>query len=288
MRRRVPHNHRMKTRSWFITGISSGFGHAVSRRVLMEGGRVAGTTRKPGAPELTALAQEYGDRFLVLEDGLRDAAARSAAWEVVDGFGVPDAVLLNAGFGVFGAVEECQMSDVMEMMQVNFVAQLDLLRLCLPAMRERGGGVIFVMGAAASIANYPGFAAYGASKAALEFAAEALAQEVRPFGIRVHILQPGPFRTRFLKAGMERSLGTGSVYEGTVGKFMKILGSMEGKQSGDPDRAASVILELAEREDVPLRIPLGKYAADKARRVAAARLRDLDKTLFAEATDYVA
>jgi NAD(P)-dependent dehydrogenase (short-subunit alcohol dehydrogenase family) len=280
----------MKTRSWLVTGISSGFGYAVSRRVLKEGGRVAGTTRSPQAPEVQALVEEYPDRLLVLENGLRDEVTRSRAWEAVKEFGVPDVVLLNAGFGTFGAVEDSQVSDVLEMMQVNFVAQMDMLRHCLPNMRERGGGTILVMGAAASIANYPGFAAYGASKAALEFAAESLAQEVRPLGIRVHILQPGPFRTRFLKAGMERSAvaGLGSAYEGTVGKFMKILGSMEGKQSGDPDRAASVILELPDREDVPLRVPLGKYAADKARRVAAARLRDLDKTLFAEATDYVA
>jgi NAD(P)-dependent dehydrogenase (short-subunit alcohol dehydrogenase family) len=276
----------MKTRTWFVTGIASGFGYAVSRRVLEEGGRVAGTTRSPEASEVRALVDAHNDRFLVLEDGLRDDVARSSAWEAVKRFGVPDVVLLNAGFGVFGAVEEVRMTDVLEMLQVNFVAQIDMLRHCLPAMRERGGGVIFVMGAAASIANYPGFAAYGASKAALEFAAESLAQEVRPFGIRVHILQPGPFRTRFLKAGMERSLATGAVYEGTVGKFMKILGSMEGKQSGDPDRAAALILELCDREDVPLRIPLGKYAADKARRVAAARLRDLEKTSFAEATDF--
>jgi NAD(P)-dependent dehydrogenase (short-subunit alcohol dehydrogenase family) len=278
----------MQTRCWLITGVSSGFGHAVSRRVLREGGQVAGTTRHPELPAVQGLVHEYGDRFLVLEDGLRDPATRSHACEVVNGWAVPDVVLLNAGFGVFGAVEDSRMVDDLEMMQVNFLAQWDLLRQCLPAMRAKGGGVILVMGAAASIANYPGFAAYGASKAALEFAAEALAQEVRPFGIRVHILQPGPFRTSFLKAGMARSSGSGSAYDGTVGKFMKILGSMEGKQSGDPDRAASVILELIDREDVPLRVPLGKYAADKARRAAAARLRELEKTTFAEATDYVA
>lgn len=282
----MPHKQWMKTRCWFITGISSGFGYAVSRRILMEGGRVVGTTRNASVSAVHGLVVEHADRLLVLEDGLRDEVTRSQAWDSAKAFGVPDVVLLNAGFGVFGAVEDSQMTDVLEMMQVNFMAQMDMLRHCLPAMRARGGGVILVMGAAASIANYPGFAAYGASKAALEFAAEALAQEVRPFGIRVHILQPGPFRTHFLRGGLERSLEPSSAYVGTVGKFLKILQSMEGKQSGDPDRAASVILELLDREDVPLRVPLGKYAADKARRVSAARLRDLDKTIFAEATDY--
>lgn len=283
---RVPQNQKVKSQLWFITGVSSGFGLSIARRALESGARVAGTTRRPDSDGLREVAEAHPDRLSLFVDALRDDRARGEACERVLQIGTPDVVLLNAGFGVFAPVEEMEMRDVMEMMEVNFIAQMDVIRRCLPAMRANGGGVVLVMGAAAAIANYPGFAAYGASKAALECAAEALAQEVKPHGIRVHIVQPGPFRTGFLRAGLSRSSGAGPAHEATVGKFMKLLASMEGRQSGDPERAAAAVMDLVSREDCPLRVPLGKYAGDKSRRTAAARMRDLERTVFAEGTDF--
>jgi NAD(P)-dependent dehydrogenase (short-subunit alcohol dehydrogenase family) len=152
-----------------------------------------------------------------------------------------------------------------------------MTRAALPLLREQKRGVIVNISAAAAISNYAGFGAYGAAKAGMEFAFEAIAAEVRPLGIRVCLVQPGPFKTGFISRSLHKAERHMPEYDATSGRFAKFLAGLDGKQAGDPAKAARVICETAISDNVPLRLVLGKYALDKARRMHNAALAELDR-----------
>jgi NAD(P)-dependent dehydrogenase (short-subunit alcohol dehydrogenase family) len=131
------------------------------------------------------------------------------------------------------------------------------------------------MSAAAAVSNYAGFGVYGGAKAALESVSEAVAAEAGPFGVKVTCVVPGPFRTDFIARSLDRGPAD-SAYAGTVGKFGTLLGKIDGKQTGDPAKAAAVILKVAADPNPPARLLLGKYAHDKCEKKLAAQKAELD------------
>ena len=159
--------------------------------------------------------------------------------------------------------------------QPNFFGALEVIRAALPILRAQRGGHIVNISAAAAIANYPGFSIYGATKCALEGVSESLAAELKPFGIHVTIVQPGPFRTGFIGRSLARATTHIADYDSTSGKFRRLLEAVDGKQPGDPARAAEAIIAAVESAAPPLRLVLGKYATDKVRKKLAATESEL-------------
>jgi NAD(P)-dependent dehydrogenase (short-subunit alcohol dehydrogenase family) len=254
-----------ETRTWFITGCSSGFGRAIADAALADGHRVIATAR-----DVRSIADLESGACRALTLDVTDAASTR---KVIAEAGRFDVLVNNAGYALLGAVEECDDDQIRRNMETNFFGPLNVIRAALPMLRTQRSGHIINISAAAAISNYPGFGIYGGAKAALEFLSESLRLELAPLGIRVTLVEPGPFRTGFVTHSLEKASQHLSDYDSTAGKFGRLIASMNGKQPGDPARAAQAILAIATAESPPLRLVLGKYANDKARRRAA----DLEK-----------
>ena len=264
-----------QSRVWVMSGCSSGLGRELALAAARQGDRVIAGARNPS--DLDAIvAQSAGSIIPVQLDVTLPQHSAAAVEVALKQFGRLDGIVNNAGYGIVGAVEDTPDADIRANFETNFFGALNLTRAALPTLRSRRTGIIVNISAAAAIANYPGFGAYGASKAALEFMSESLRDELRPFGIRVILVQPGPFRTDFISRSLKSVPCSTSEYQATVGRFAGMLEKMSGKQTGDPAKAAIAILNAAKAEGPPFRLALGKYAQDKARRRAASTVAELD------------
>lgn len=246
----------------------------MAEAALLAGDHVIATARKVADVEM--LEHIGAGRCHILPLDVTDAAQVSqqvAAAQAV--CGRLDVVVNNAGYGLLGAVEECSEEQIRQNFETNFFGALNVIRAALPILRQQKQGHIINISAAAAISNYAGFGIYGAAKAALESLSESLRLEVAAHGIKVTLVQPGPFRTRFIGKGMVQTSAT-DTYAGSSGKFAAYLEKVDGKQPGDPERAAALIVKMVQDGQSPLRLPLGKYAVKKVRDVAASRLRELE------------
>lgn len=258
---------------WLITGCSSGLGRALAEKVLETGATVAATARTVAA--LDDLQAKYPDNCLPLQLDVTDGKqCKETVQAVVAATNRLDVLVNNAGYGVIGSLEETTDEQIERNFATIVFGAVHLMRAALPIFRTQRSGRIITISAAAAIANYAGFSIYGGAKCALEGICEALAAEVKPLGIKVSLVQPGPFRTDFISRSMEKTSSALGDYAGTVGKFAAFLQKMEGRQPGDPVKAASAILSLSEMENPPLRFALGKYAMEKTERVLKARQRE--------------
>lgn len=260
-----------ESRVWLITGCSSGLGAAIAKAALDAGDRVVATAR-----DVSSLAVHPNCVALPLDVTRPEEVAAKVA-EAAAVWGRFDVVVNNAGAGLLGAVEQVSDAEIADCMAVNFHGPLNVMRAAVPILRAGGGGHIVNISAAAAIANYAGFSIYGAAKAALEAASESLRLEVAAHGIRVTLVQPGPFRTDFIGRSLRKVEPVQAEYEATVGKFSALLGRMHGRQPGDPEKAAAVIVEMVHQGRAPQRLVLGKYAVKKVRDTVAARLRELEE-----------
>jgi NAD(P)-dependent dehydrogenase (short-subunit alcohol dehydrogenase family) len=184
----------------------------------------------------------------------------------------------NAGFGHVGALEEVAETDLRRVMETNVFGALAMVRAVLPHMRAARSGHIVQLSSVGGVIGNPGHAAYATSKFALEGASEALAGEVAPFGIRVTLVEPGPFRTRFAGTSMSWAEPLPD-YAGTpAGVLRERFAKQDGNQPGDPVRAAEIIVDAVHAGDAPLRLPLGRAAVDRIRERLHERLADLEAT----------
>jgi NAD(P)-dependent dehydrogenase (short-subunit alcohol dehydrogenase family) len=255
----------MSNKVWFITGCSSGFGRELALAALNNGDRVIATARK--VEGLSGLTEQFPDTCRAMEFDVTDFSNAAAVFEnAVAAFGQVDVLVNNAGYGLIGSIEESSREQIDRNFAVNFFGPLELIRVALPHFRAHKSGHVVNISAAAVISNYAGFGIYGAAKSALESLSEALALEGRGFGLKVTLVQPGPFRTDFIARSLEKVESEISEYAGTSGKFGKLIASMDGRQPGDPARAAQAILQAVAAERPPLRLVLGKYAIEKSRR----------------------
>lgn len=256
-------------RVWLVTGSSSGFGYALARAVLERGERVVATARH--IERLAPLVEAYAGRVKTLAMDVSDSAGVAArVCEGIEAFGRVDVLVNNAGSGLIGAFEESSEAELRRNFEVNFFGALAVTRGVLPGMRERRSGVIVNMSAAAAISNYAGFSVYGAAKFALEGWSEGLRAELAPLGVKVIMVQPGPFRTEFVGRSLTKAGTRIADYDQTSGRFAALLSKMDGKQPGDPVRAASEIIEAVGSGSPPARLVLGKYAVEKAKRKLSA------------------
>lgn len=259
---------------WFITGTSSGFGRSLVEQALAAGDRVVATARNPEkVAELADLAPE-SLRVLPLDVTQREEVFRAVA-EAQGIWGRLDVVVNNAGYGLVGALEEYEDVQLERNLATNLMGPIQVIRAALPILRAQGSGHIVNFSAAAAIANYPGFSVYGGAKAALEAVTESLRLEVAAFGIHVTLVVPGPFRTDFISRSLDRGRRRMTEYDASSGRFAGLLGKMDGKQPGDPDRAALAIVRMVKEGRAPLRLVLGKYAIEKTRRILSGREAEL-------------
>jgi NAD(P)-dependent dehydrogenase (short-subunit alcohol dehydrogenase family) len=251
----------MATRVWLITGASSGFGHAIAEAALAAGDTVVGAARRPDA--LADLEASAPGRVSSIQLDITDTdRIRAAVAEVLDGHGRVDVVVNNAGRGAVGAAEETSDSELRDLMDLHFFGPAALTREVLPHMRERGTGAIVQMSSMGGRFSFPGVGAYSATKFALEGWSEALAKEVAPFGILVLIVEPGAFRTSFNASGALLLSKRIPAYDEQIDAVRNTLADADGKQPGDPAKAAAAIMQALDSDDPPLRLALGGDAVD--------------------------
>jgi len=244
---------------YLITGTSSGFGRALAEAVLERGDAVVMTARRTDA--VVDLVQRHPDRALAVRvDVTREDDRRACVEAALARFGRIDVLVNNAGRGSLGAAEEFSAQQLREQMDLNFFACAEMIRAVLPSMRERRSGHILNISSIGGRVNIGGFALYGASKFALEGYSEALRDEVAPLGIRVTLVEPGAFRTAFAGDANLRSERLIDDYRPVVDPIRDFLYGNAGKQSGDPRRAARVMIDVVESADPPLRLLLGADA----------------------------
>jgi NAD(P)-dependent dehydrogenase (short-subunit alcohol dehydrogenase family) len=268
-------NQNASARTWLITGTSSGFGLAIARAALAAGDQVVASARHPEA--LDALASEAPDRVAVIRlDVTCPGEISCAVATALERFGRIDVLVNNAGYGTVGAVEELNIDELITLHETMFLGPLRLTQAVLRGMRERGSGVIVQISSMGGQLAPAGFGAYCSAKFALEAMSEALAAEVGPLGIRVLMVEPGAFRTEFGAKRMHRTSTIIDDYAPTAGVTRAAVDQMDGSQPGDPDKAASAILEAITARQAPLRLALGDDAVDAIRAKHDQLRADLD------------
>lgn len=247
----------MKNKIWLITGISSGLGKALAESVIAKGDFIIGTFRKQS--QVDEFNEKYSNRaFSILLDITDEHSIVRSVEKLISKFERIDVLVNNAGVGFVGAIEETSMEETRKVFEANFFGTLKLTKAVLPYMRKQKSGYIVQISSHGGIKAFAGFGIYNASKFALEGFSEALAQEVEPLGIKVAIVEPGPFRTNFAGNGLGEAEKIIEDYSETAGAFRTKLKGVDGKQEGHPVKAAKAIIDLVYSQNPTLRLPLGK------------------------------
>lgn len=267
------------TKVWLITGTSRGLGRALAEAVLAAGDNLVATARDPA--QLNDLKAQYGDQMLAVALDVTDpSAADAAVGKAVESFGRLDVLVNNAGYGNVGPIEDTSLENFRAQIETNLFGTIILTKAALPLMREQGRGHIIQLSSVGGRIGPVGRAPYAAAKWGVEGFSEVLAKEVGPLGIKVTVIEPGGFRTDF--AGSSTRFNEGRPeYAATVGAMVGYQRDYDGKQPGDPKKAAAVIFRVAGLDQPPLRLLLGSDAfraveqADRAKAEADQKWRDL-------------
>jgi NAD(P)-dependent dehydrogenase (short-subunit alcohol dehydrogenase family) len=259
---------------WFITGVSGGLGRAIAEEVAQAGHIAIGTLRKDDqATEFTQL--HPGNTFGIKMDVDDAASVKQGVEQALYQFGKIDVLVNNAGYGLFGAVEEAAEGEVLAQMETNFMGALRVTQAVLPSMRQNKSGHIMQISSQAGVLASPGLGIYNASKFALEGFSEAMAKEVEPLGIKVTIVEPGPFRTNWAGSSAKRVVARIEDYAPTAWQRIDFINGYSGNQPGDPVKAAQLLLQVAQHPKPPLHLPLGRMAVDAIKAKIAMFQRDL-------------
>jgi NAD(P)-dependent dehydrogenase (short-subunit alcohol dehydrogenase family) len=255
---------------WLITGSSRGLGRAFAEAALAAGRQVAATARK--VEDLAELKNKYGDLVLPLVlDVTNETQAHQAVQATIRTFGKLDVLVNNAGYGNVAPVEDTTLEEFRAQIETNLFGVIILTKAVLPYFRQRGSGHIIQVTSIAGRIGPIGRAPYAAAKWGVEGFSETLAKEVGPLGVKITIVEPGGFRTDFAGASTELREGRPE-YDATVGKTARFQRDFNGKQPGDPARAAAALLRLASAEEPPLRIVLGSDAYNSAEKNDLAKI----------------
>jgi len=252
---------------WLITGSSRGLGRRLAAAVLAAGHRLIATAREPA--DLDDLVGQYGHRARSFELDVTDVrGARDAVNYALTAFGRLDVLVNNAGYGNIGSVEDTDMAEFRAQIETNLFGVINVTKAAIPVLREQRSGHIIQLSSVGGRIGATGRAPYSAAKWGVEGFSEVLAKEMKPLGVKVTIIEPGGFRTDF--AGTSTTIRDGRPeYASTVGAAARFQRDYNGKQPGDPAKAAAVILRVAAMDNPPLRLLLGSDA------VRAVELADL-------------
>ncbi len=249
---------------WFITGCSTGFGRELSKILIARGYRVVATARD--AAKIADLVASHSDTALALElDVERQPQIATAVGAAERRFGRIDVLVNNAGYGYLAAIEEGDDADIHAMFETNVFGLAALTRAVLPIMRAQRSGAIVNISSMGGFIGFPGSGYYAATKFAVEGLSESLSKEVAPFGIKVIIVEPGPFRTDWAGRSLKTAKRPIEAYAETAIARRRQIQGISGSQPGDPVRAAEAIIATVEQPNPPLRLPLGNFAYDAMR-----------------------
>ncbi len=270
---------------WFITGCSTGFGNEIAKAVLQRGWRVVATARNPDSLNELATGSKANLLTLPLDlekaDQISDAVAKA-----LHHFGRIDVLVNNAGYGYLAAIEEGEDEAVRKLFEANFFGLVDLTKAVLPGMRMQGSGNIVNLSSIGGLTSFAATGYYHAAKYAVEGLSESLALEVGPLGIKVTIVEPGPFRTDWAGRSLLESKTVIPDYDKTAGERRRQSKERSGKQQGDPVRGAEAIIKAVTSENPPLHLLLGKPAIGLAEKKIALLQKDFadwkDLTLSAD------
>lgn len=261
---------------WLMTGCSTGFGRELAKLVLARGWRAVVTARDPS--KLADIAQDHEGRVLVMP---LDVRRRTQIDEVVAQasrqFGQIDVLVNNAGYGYLAAIEEGEDADVRAMFETNVFGLIEMTKAVLPVMRTQRSGLIVNVSSIGGLTSFAATGYYHGTKYAVEGISESLAIEVKPLGIDVLIVEPGPFRTNWAGPSIKQSATRIDDYAGTAGERRKQTAARSGTQAGDPVRAAQAIIQAALSDAPPLRLLLGKAALELARKKLDSMRADFDR-----------
>jgi NAD(P)-dependent dehydrogenase (short-subunit alcohol dehydrogenase family) len=262
-------------RVWLITGASSGLGRALAEAVLDAGHRVVATARDPES--VTDLERRHPGQALAARlDVTRPDDARTALASATEAFGRVDIVVNNAGYGLFGALEELDDEQLRRQFETNVFGPVNVIRAALPQLRRQGSGHIVQISSLEGVAPIlAGETAYAATKFAAEGLCEALAMEVRHLGIRVTIVEPGPVRTDFAAGAVAKPPRIDD-YDASVGDALRLFAQLAGNQPNDPARVAAGIIAAVDADRPPLRLALGTEALEAIRDKLDGQRRELD------------
>ena len=278
------------TKVWLITGSGSGLGRDIAEAALGAGDIVVGGARRP--EDLNALVQQYGDSILPVSLDVRDEeAARAAVQRAVDRYGRLDVLVNNAGYQRNAPFEQITSEDFRDVIETCLFGVVYTSRAAVPVMREQKRGYIFQVSSIGGRLTIPGNSPYHAAKWAVGGFSDSLAAEVAPFGVKVCTLEPGGMRTSFAQRASENFPDLLPEYEQSVGAVYAMMAAARDNAESDPKKIANVVVQLANRDDVPKRLVLGKAAeayvkqTEDARSEEAATYRELTlSTLFSDSS----
>jgi len=277
------------SKTWFITGATRGLGADIAAAALKAGDRVVATGR-----QRAAVSDRLGpdsERLLSLALDVADPAqAQAAVAAAVARFGTIDVLVNNAGYGHIGYFEEASTADIAAQFDTNVFGLFNVTRAALPAMRAARRGHVFNLSSTAGIRGIAAGSLYCATKFAVEGFSEALAQELEPFGIHVTIVEPGPFRTDFLKPESLKFVAQEVAdYDQRRPAMRASFEQRNGHQPGDPVRLAEAIVTLANEQTPPMRFAAGAMAVAAVDAKTASMKAELQRwRALGLATDYPA
>jgi NAD(P)-dependent dehydrogenase (short-subunit alcohol dehydrogenase family) len=260
---------------WFITGCSTGFGREFARAALAHGFRVVATARDPNTLD-DLIAGHEGNAIALALDVTNSDQIKHAVSEAERVFGRIDVLVNNAGYGYLAAVEEGEEKDIRAMFEANFFGLAAMVRAVLPGMRARRHGYIVNVASVGGIVGFAGSGYYAATKFAVEGLSQSLAKEVEPLGIRVLVVEPGPFRTDWAGRSLKQSAKFIDDYEQTAGTRRRETAGYSGKQAGDPARAAEAVIAAVQSSTPPLHLVLGRAGFDNVESQLRSMLREVD------------
>jgi len=262
------------TRTWLITGCSTGIGRALAERLIAKGERVFATARNP--EQLRDLVAGH-DNAHALKLDVDVAADIKAAVAAVERAGRLDVLVNNAGYGYLTAIEEADEQGYRAQFETNMFGLIAMTKAVLPAMRERGSGHIINVASVGGFIGNPGSGFYAATKFGVVGFSESLSKEVGPLGVKVTVIEPGPFRTDWAGRSLQTSAHPIAAYEQTVHARLKQLVAVNGRQVGDPKRAAEAIITVVDSAEPPLNLVLGAPGLKLAREKLKALAAEFDK-----------
>jgi NAD(P)-dependent dehydrogenase (short-subunit alcohol dehydrogenase family) len=247
---------------WLITGASRGLGRAFTEEILKAGDRVVAAARNP--EQLAEVASKFGGSVRTVSlDVTNEAQAKRAVDAAIETFGRLDVLVNNAGYGNVSPVEDTSLADFRAQIETNLFGVIIMTKTVLPYFRERATGHVIQIASIGGRVGPTGRAAYAAAKFGVEGFSESLSKEVGSLGIKITIVEPGGFRTDFAGSSTELRVGRPE-YDATVGATVRFQRDYDGKQPGDPVKAAAALLHIASLPNPPLRLLLGSDAYNAA------------------------
>jgi NAD(P)-dependent dehydrogenase (short-subunit alcohol dehydrogenase family) len=253
-------------KTWFITGASRGFGRLWAEAALKRGDKVAATARK--VKDVADLKERFGDAVLPLALDVTNAEqVPQVVQQAYKHFGRLDVLVNNAGYSLIATVEEASDDQIRDLFDANYLGRVRVLRSALPLLRKQGSGHILGVSSGLGITTLPLIGFYCATKWAVEALHESLAQEVKPFGIKVTLVEPGAYATDFGKSAL-----AADAFEPYAEFRKQFLVRLAGLERGDPEATAEAVLKLVDADDPPLRLGLGTSILPRARDAYRERL----------------